>query len=186
MDKKNISETNLILDIIRRDVEFSNSLEFQQKEVYINNHNPEFWKFYLVYGFGIDNIVVYGSQDSNEIKDNKIDYINLYYYKTGTISIKNKIATLIKKGYDKQLMNFKLSGLRDRVDDFVWKINFLFNKLFVVESLVNGDRFKEDIIKYINQVSTIKYVYCNHTNNTLSKKNMEYMNEIYKKVREDK
>jgi len=184
LDKNKISETSLILDIIRNNAVFYNPGFIQQKDVFIKNDDREFWKFYIVYSFGTDNVVLYGAQDANESEGNTIDYINLYYYKAGS-NLKEKIAGKIKKGYNSQSINFSLIGLRDRLDDFVWKINFLFSKLFVDKNLTSGYRLKEDTIKYINQVSNMKYVYCD-AKKYLSKKNMEYMNEIYKKVRKDK
>ena len=81
LDKKNISETRLILDIIDKN-EFHNVV---QKEVYLKQD-----RFYLVYKFGhSDHLIVYGVQDYQP-SSNNLPYINLYYYRSGS-DIKQKV-----------------------------------------------------------------------------------------------
>lgn len=131
-----------------------------------------------------DKIVLYGTQ--YDLFTNNKQFLNIYYYPCGA-NITKKIQDKITKGYlleSYQVATIHADNLFDRNDNSVWKMNFLFNKLFsILHEMQANQKDAVDIIKNINQVSVMKFMHCEK--GKLSEDNMKYMNEIYNKYRKN-
>jgi hypothetical protein len=179
LDRDKISETELITSI------FKNNSDVNMKDFYyLESGNSNTSRIWIVYNNdNDDNIILYGKQYEN-FTDNR-RFLNIYYYPIGT-DISKKINDKILKGYQletHQSANRIINTLLDRTDDSVWKMNFLFNKLFsILHKMQTNQKNAVDIIKHINQVSTMKFMHCEK--GKLSESNMKYMNEIYNTYKE--
>lgn len=176
LDKNKISETELMQGII------SNfTVNDIYSKIHFNKNHEIFYNFYVTFQLKSDIITAYGTQGEvshlNAFgKDvyNR-DYINLYYYKDGK-NVAGNIKKKQKNGYviDRNII---ITELHDRTSDKIWKMNFLLHTIFN-----KNETMSEDFIKYINDISVMKFLFCSQ-DKPLLKKHMIYMNELYRNIK---